>query len=57
MSFKQFGNFKERYFIVMPLMYAAIDSLYTRVKEVEDVRLVTRLMARFLLEWQCKHFK
>ena len=61
--FKQFGklfrpyleyvrNLKERYFIVTPLTDAAIDSLYTRVEEMEDGRPVTWLVARFPLEWQ-----
>ena len=40
-----------------PLTDAAIDSMYTRVEEVEDGRPVTRLMAKFLLEWQWKHYE
>ena len=67
-SFKKFGklfrpypesvrNFKERYFVMKPLTEAAIDSLYARVKEVEDRRPVTRLMARFPLERQWRHYE
>ena len=40
-----------------PLTDVAIDYLYTRVEEVEDGRPVTRLMARFPLEWQWKHYE
>ena len=38
-------------------MDATIDSLYTRVEEVEDWQPVTRLVAIFSLEWQWKHLE
>ena len=49
-------HFKERYFIMKLLTEVAIDSLYTRVEEIEDRQPVYQLVARFMLEWQWKHF-
>ena len=40
-----------------PLTDVTIDSMYTCVEEVEDGRPVTRLMAKFPLEWQWKHYE
>ena len=40
-----------------PLTNATIDYLYTCVEEVENGRPVTRLMARFPLEWQWRHYE